>query len=104
MRLGSGWGGRRGKGEMRFGVVPVQQAIKLMHAPTAADLLNQPVVQQALDQAWTDSLSADPALRHEEGGWVYMNLMTGTVTVRRAPAGAQAALNLDTPPSVTCSP
>ena len=71
-----------------------------MQAPTAADLLNDPVVQQALEQAWTDSLPGDPAQRHEEGGWVYLSTTTGALAVRRAPAGAQTTLDLSTPPVV----
>jgi len=46
------------------------------------------VVQQALEQAWDDSLPGDPVQRHEEGGWIYMDNTTGIVVVRRAPAGA----------------
>jgi hypothetical protein len=41
-----------------------------MQAPTAADLLNEPVVQRALEEAWIDSVAADPVQRHEEGGWI----------------------------------
>jgi hypothetical protein len=48
-----------------------------MRAPTAADLLNDPPVQQALEQAWIDSLPGDPAQRHEEGGWVSLSTTTG---------------------------
>jgi hypothetical protein len=69
-----------------------------MHAPTIAELLNDPIVQRALDAAWADSLPADPARRHEEGGWVYMDTTTGIIQVRRAPAGQQAALDLTMPP------
>ncbi len=71
-----------------------------MQAPTAADLLKETVVQQALEVVWTDSLPADPARRHEEGGWIYMDTTTGSISVRRAPAGAQAILDLSTPPTV----
>ncbi len=71
-----------------------------MQAPTVADLLNELVVQQALEQAWTDSLPEDPAQRHEEGGWIYMDTTTGAVVVRRAPAGLQASLDLSKPPVV----
>ena len=79
-----------------------------MQAPTAADLLNELVVQQAnelvvqqaLEQAWTDSLPGDPVLRHEEGGWIYVNTTTWEVLVRRAPAGVQATLNLNSPLAV----
>jgi hypothetical protein len=41
--------------------------------PDALDLLNSPVVQKALDDAWTNSLPNDPVHRHEEGGWIYIN-------------------------------
>ncbi len=71
-----------------------------MQAPTAAELSNDPTVQQALEQSWVDSLPADPARRHEEGGWVYLDTTTGTISVRRAPAGSQAVLDLNTPPIV----
>jgi hypothetical protein len=71
-----------------------------MQAPTAADLLNELVVQQALEQAWNDSHPGDPVRRHEEGGWIYMDTTTGRVTVRRAAAGAQAELDLSAPPVV----
>jgi hypothetical protein len=36
--------------------------------PTAAELLNDPTVHQALEQAWVDSQPDDPSQRHEEGG------------------------------------
>ena len=71
-----------------------------MQAPTAADLIYDLVVQQALEQAWNDSLPGDPDQRHEEGGWIYMDNTTGIVVVRRAPAGAQTTLDLSTPPVV----
>ncbi|SRR5713226_2358085 len=66
-------------------------------APTTIELLNHLLVQQALEQAWIDSQSADPAYRHEEGGWIYMDTTTGAITQRRAPAGARAVLDLLTP-------
>jgi hypothetical protein len=59
-----------------------------MQAPTATDLLNEPVVQQALEQAWIDSLLGDPVQRYEEGGWVCFDTTTGAVSIRRARAGA----------------
>jgi hypothetical protein len=71
-----------------------------MHAPTTAELLNAPIVQQALERAWNDSLPGDPVHRHEEGGWIYMDTTNGTVTVRRASAGTQATLDVSTPPVV----
>ena len=69
----------------------------MQRAPTTSELLNEIQIQQALEQAWLDSQAADPANRHEEGGWIYMDTSTGAITIRRAPAGARAALDLTTP-------
>ena len=66
-------------------------------APTAADLQADPVVQSALAQAWTDSQPSDPTQRHEEGGWIYMNTATGSLTVQGAPRGTQNELELGQP-------
>ena len=74
-----------------------------MQAPTTSELLNDPGVQQGLELAWTDSLPSDPARRHEEGGWIYTDTTTGTISVQRAPAGARAALDLNLPPVVNSS-
>jgi hypothetical protein len=71
-----------------------------MQAPTTAELLNDPVVQQALDRAWVDSLSADPARRHEEGGWVYLDTTTGALRVERASAGRSSSMDLAFPPLI----
>ena len=71
-----------------------------MRAPTATELLQATVVQQALEQAWADSLPDDRGGRHEEGGWIYLDMTTGGVFVRRAPAGARATLDLSSPPAV----
>lgn len=68
-----------------------------MEAPTIAELLNDPVLLQALEQAWTDSQPNDATQRHEEGGWVYMDTRTGITATRRAPAGVQAALDVSEP-------
>ena len=69
-----------------------------MQAPTATDLVNDAVVQQALDEAWADSLASDPAQRHEEGGWIYVDAASGRIEVRRAPRGVQAMIDLNHPP------
>src|SRR5258707_1464010 len=71
------------------------------HAPTASELRDRPVVQAALEEAWHDSKPHDPDTRHEEGGWIYINLSTGEITVRRAAAGFQSEVNLANPPHVT---
>jgi hypothetical protein len=67
-----------------------------MQPPTATELLKEPIVE-ALEQAWIDSMAADPGQRHEEGGWVYMDETTGTITVQRAQAGERAGLDLISP-------
>ena len=68
-------------------------------APSAAELQANPVVQAALDAAWADSFPDDPALRHEEGGYIYAN-QAGDVVIRRVPPGGQRSLVLHSPPDV----
>jgi hypothetical protein len=68
--------------------------------PTSAELLNDPTVQQALEQAWIDSQPNDPAARHEEGGWIYMDTTTGRITIRRSIPGGKAELDLGAPPVI----
>jgi hypothetical protein len=71
--------------------------------PDVSELAQHPVVLVALEEAWADSYPDDPVLRHEEGGWIYADLTSGALTYRRAPAGSQAALDLDDPPLVAGS-
>jgi hypothetical protein len=71
-----------------------------MQAPTVSELLNHPVVQEALEQAWVDSVPQDAGRRHEEGGWIYLDTATGALAVRRALSGSRAILDLGTPPIV----
>jgi hypothetical protein len=71
-----------------------------MKAPTIADLLTDPVGMKALEDAWSDSQPGDPAQCHEEGGWIFMDLATGQLLVRRAQAGSKAAIDLNQPPLV----
>src|SRR5438105_4693162 len=66
--------------------------------PTAIELLADPVVQSAMKRAWIDSLADDPVARHEEGGWIYLNLTTGQVSVKRARAGGNDSVDLANPP------
>jgi hypothetical protein len=66
--------------------------------PTASELLAHPAVIGAMDEAWADSQADDPDDRHEEGGWIYMDLTTGTIVIRRAPAGTRSRLSLANPP------
>jgi hypothetical protein len=69
-------------------------------APSAAELEANPVVRDAIEAAWVDSLHDDPALRHEEGGWVYRDPTTNQTTVVRARPGRQAAIDLNNPPEI----
>jgi hypothetical protein len=66
--------------------------------PTAAELQAHSVVIHAMDAAWSDSRVNDPALRHEEGGWIYLEMSTGVVVTRPAPAGTLNRLSLANPP------
>lgn len=66
--------------------------------PTATDLLNHLVVRQALAQAWLDSLPNDPIHRHEEGGWIYLNVLTGDIEICRESPGQRSLLDLGNPP------
>lgn len=71
-----------------------------MDAPSAAELEANPVVQAAFAAAWADSFPDDPAMRHEEGGFIYFDPTTGDVTVRRVPPGYVDELDLSYPPVV----
>src|SRR4029077_9361781 len=51
--------------------------------------------------AWTDSKADDAMRRHEEGGWIYLDLSTGVIVTRRAPAGTRSRLSLANPPLLT---
>src|SRR5438876_12197121 len=69
-------------------------------APSAVELQANPVVQAAFAAAWADSFPDDPALRHEEGGFIYANPDSGDVVVRRALPGSRRLLDLSSPPDV----
>jgi len=69
-------------------------------APDVPQLLADKRVRDAIEQAWNESQVDDADKRHEEGGWVYANTETGALTTKRAPAGGQAAIDLNRPPSV----
>lgn len=75
-------------------------------APTYWQLIGEPVVRAAVRRAWNDSNPAVPAVgttQHEEGGWIFLNLITGAITTRRAAAGGGAVIDLGAPPAVTDS-
>ena len=71
-----------------------------MDAPSADELRANPIVQAAFRAAWADSLADDKVLRHEEGGYIYVNPATGDVVVRRALPGGRGHLDLRHPPTV----
>ncbi len=73
-------------------------AVPPTRPPTASELLAHPDVIQALGEAWADSQVKDPNHRHEEGGWIYLELATGGIVIRRAPAGRRSLLSLGNPP------
>ena len=94
-------------------------------APTAGTMLGNATVSAAMSAAFTASNPAitlpphtpanpvgpcnppagtpPPAGVHEEGGWIYMNLITGDLTTRSAAGGGQANISLAGPPNVTDS-
>lgn len=70
----------------------------LTRPPTASQLLAHPDVVRALDEARGDPLVNDSGNRHEEGGWIYMDLTTAAIMIRRAPTGTRSRLSLANPP------
>lgn len=66
--------------------------------PTASELLTNPAAIQAMEEAWVDAQVDDPSNRHEEGGWIYMDLTTGIIVTQRAPTGTRSRLSLANPP------
>jgi len=51
--------------------------------PTATELLARSEVIQSLVGAWADSRVDDTTDRHEEGGWIYLDLSTGDESWRQ---------------------
>ncbi len=72
--------------------------------PNASMLLANPIVLSALSTAWaacgasitTPGVPAPPGV-HEEGGYIYMNIITGAITTSSASPGARASLPLNDP-------
>lgn len=74
-----------------------------MDAPSADELRADPTVQAAFAAAWADSFPDDPALRHEEGGYIYCDTASRRITVRRTRPGASDRLDLTHPPVISGS-
>jgi hypothetical protein len=73
--------------------------------PAGATLVADPSVQAALATAWAACNAAltcggGPTTAHEEGGWIYLDIITGSTSTRSAVAGAQASIDLWNPPEV----
>jgi hypothetical protein len=73
-------------------------------ALSASELLANSTVNGAINDAWADSLPMMPVAKstgqlsthnHEEGGWIYMNLVTGKVVIRRQEAEGNTSIELD---------
>lgn len=71
--------------------------------PTAAQMAADPVVSAAIEQAWTDSQAGDKDNRHEEGGWIIQDTVTGNLSVQRWPAGNRSGINPGAPPQIPCT-
>ncbi|HEU5108967.1 MAG TPA: hypothetical protein VFT95_10475, partial [Micromonosporaceae bacterium] len=73
--------------------------------PGPGALIGDATVQAALASAWTASNPAitpappapGPPGVHEEGGFIYLNIITNVITTDRVAAGAQASLALNDP-------
>ena len=68
--------------------------------PDFNELTANNTMTTAFQQAWQASnASIHPNHgQHEEGGWIYLNIITGGLSVQRQAAGGQAAINLSAPP------
>jgi Domain of unknown function (DUF4157)/Prokaryotic homologs of the JAB domain len=72
-------------------------------APTFDELRNNKVVSEAIKAAWLASdIGANDrvAQAHEEGGWVFMNLIDGSLSIERAKAEGTDYLRVEPPPDV----
>jgi hypothetical protein len=66
------------------------KAVELLgrQAPTGKELINSPVVKTALDVAWAASnIAAGFPNRRENGGHIFMNVITGEISTTKAAPG-----------------
>src|SRR6185503_15886398 len=74
-----------------------------MTAPSVGEIIENAAIQRALESARADSSADDPLLRHEEGGWIYVQENSGKMLTLRAESGAQATIDLRNPPTIAGS-
>jgi hypothetical protein len=76
-------------------------------APFVDELLASPLVQRAFAEAWRDT-NADDTIHgnphaSEQGGWIYMALGNGSLSIRRARHHTVSSIRLDPPDIVAGS-
>ena len=67
--------------------------------PDYRSLTANNTMRTAFQQAWQASNASDQPDhgQHEEGGWIYLNIITGGLSVTRQSSGGQASINLSSP-------
>ena len=89
--------------ESVFGWNEMAAAVELTGTliPNAGQLQGDGAVKGAMESAWSKSspFPGDPSKRHEEGGWFYMNLLTGSISVVMT-SGKEASIDLGGSPDV----
>ena len=68
-----------------------------MILPHVNELIERQEVLAAIEQAWIESKPDDLAERHEVGGWIYFNPVTGEIAIRTTTSGKQTKINLGNP-------
>jgi hypothetical protein len=75
-------------------------------APTFDELRKNSVVSDAIQAAWEASdigMNNRVTQAHEEGGWVFMDLIDGSLSIQRAKAEGTDFIRLEPPPDVASS-
>ncbi len=79
------------------------QAPLNLPVPNAAAQVANAVVAAAIAAAWTASNPGVLATRHEEGGWIIFNEMTGAYRVVRFAAGQRASITPGAAPALNAN-
>jgi hypothetical protein len=87
---------------------PFAKVLELLgrQTPTQNDLQNNGTVTGALNTAWNASNPGNPnrgANPQEQGGWIYLDIITDTINIRHHPGGEQASIDLNDPPILSDS-